>query len=213
MSDIAVTDDHPLPPLADSSFPLNGPQVGMVCVMCCEAVMFATLLIAYMMFLGKSMVGPYPDEVLSLPLAILNTVFLVSSSFTIAIANRAFEKQGENESDDDGQGRHGFRFWMTITMMLGILFLVGTAYEWWGMIFHDGLTMNRNLFGTTYFTLIGCHGLHVLVGSCLMGLFVYMSRKQLLAPKSPAPQLLEWYWHLVDGVWIVILLLVYIYGR
>lgn len=207
MSEIAVDSSADLPPLADSSFPLSKAQVGMLCVMCCEGIMFATLLIAYMIFLGKSATGPQPNEVLSLPLAIVNTVFLVTSSFTIALAGRAFHQQ---TSLADGKT---FRFWMSVTAGLGFLFLCGTGYEWWDMIFNEGLTISRNLFGTTYFTLIGCHGLHVLVGSGVMMLFVYLSHKQMLAPKVAGPQLLEWYWHLVDGVWIVILLLVYIYGR
>ncbi len=205
-------------PLAEpQTFPLSGPKVGMICVMCCETVMFASFVIAYLIFLGQSRVGPYPEESLSLAIAVLNSVFLISSSFTIKLANRALhqvrrDSEGSSDSTDLASGQSGFRFWMMVTAGLALLFMVGTGYEWWKLIVEDGLTIGRNLFGTTYFTLIGCHGLHVIVGAVVMLIFVFLSRRNGLANHSEGPEILEWYWHLVDAVWIVILLVVYVYG-
>ncbi len=212
-----------LPPIEDEKFPLSAAQVGMLCVMACESVMFASLLIAYLIYMNESVVGPYPKDVLSLPLAFLNTVFLVSSSFTIERAIRAIHhKNGANGH----AGHHAsvplvptsaaastFRKWMLVTMVLAALFLCGTLYEWKELIFDHGLTLSRNLFGTTYFTLIGCHAIHVAAGITVMALFFALAQRGKLAENSEGPMLLGWYWHLVDGVWIVLLLVVYIFGR
>ncbi len=211
-----------LPPILSSAFPLSTMQVGVICVMCCEAVMFASLLIAYLIYKGKSQTGPYAADVLSLPLAMLNTVFLVSSSFTI---ERAVKAIGHRKQVAEHGSAHGHatpigkeaaqtvRYWMLVSMGLAFLFLCGTGWEWKNLIYDDGVTIGHNLFGSTYFTLIGCHALHVLVGMVLMGLFAILARRQWLANDSEGPELLAWYWHLVDAVWIVILFVVYIFGR
>ena len=119
-------------------------HVGMMAFLCSEAAFFSTLLVAYFLYMGESSIGPFPGEVLSLPLAVLNSIFLISSSGTIWFAVRAHTRDQ----------RGAFAFWMLITIGLAVLFLCGTAYEWYGLIFHDGLTISRNLFGTTFFTLI-----------------------------------------------------------
>lgn len=222
MSQATVDTNRHLPPIEHDKFSLSSSQVGVICVMICEAVMFATLLIAYLIYMNESIVGPYPAEVLSLPIAILNTIFLVSSSFTIEYAIRAIHKRSASGGHDhhaavpldpNSDAASTFRGWMLITMVLAGLFLAGTLYEWKELIFEHGLTIGRNLFGTTYYTLIGCHALHVAVGMSLMLLFVLMARRGALAEGSEGPVLLSWYWHLVDAVWIVLLLVVYIFGR
>ncbi|MFV0443466.1 MAG: heme-copper oxidase subunit III [Planctomycetaceae bacterium] len=222
MSDATIEAAHCLPPIEDESFTFSTAEVGVICVMICEAVMFATLLIAYLVYLGKSVVGPFPRDVLSLPVALLNTVFLVSSSLTIELAVKALRKTGAREGashhsaravDPTSDSSSAFRAWMWITAGLALLFLLGTMYEWKELIFEHGLTIGRNLFGTTYFTLIGCHALHVAVGMGLMLLFIVLSRRGALAEGTEGPHLLGWYWHLVDGVWIVLLVVVYMFGR
>lgn len=223
MTDEATLNEtNQLPPIEDESFALSSTQVGIICVMICEAIMFATLLIAYLVYLNKSIVGPYPAECLSLPVAILNTIFLVSSSFTIERAIHAVHKKRSHSGhaghssvavDPQSESASTFYFWMWVSIGLAGLFLCGTFYEWKELIFEHGLTIGRNLFGTTYFTLIGCHALHVAVGMTLMLMFILMVRRGVLADGSEGPQLLGWYWHLVDGVWIVLLIVVYILGR
>ena len=96
--------------------------------------------------------------------------------------------------------------------MLGAAFLAGTAYEWHELITRHHLTLSRNLFGTTYYTLVGFHGLHVTLGvvamSVLLGLAV---TRQLTSNGAAAVELVSWYWHFVDGVWIVVFLVVYVF--
>ena len=88
-----------------------------------------------------------------------------------------------------------------------------TGYEWRELIYEDGLSFSRNVFGTTYFTVLGFHATHVTVGLALMGLFIWRARRGDMPSTSEAPELLSWYWHLVDAVWIVILVVIYILGR
>ncbi len=193
---------HPSP--CSETIPLTSAQVGMLAFLCSEAAFFATLLIAYITYLGATTSGPMPRESLSLQLAIVNSVALLTSSMTIAMAVRARTR--------DVRGK-GFTLWMILTVILGILFLVGTGYEWYQLINRDGLTISRNLFGTTFFTLIGFHGAHVTVGLATMCLLLVRHHRGRLAANSEAPELLSWYWHLVDSVWVVIVVVVYVLGR
>lgn len=182
---------------------LTPAKVGMAAFLCSEAAFFGTLLIAYLTYLGKSSVGPTPAEVLSLPLVIVNSVCLVSSSGTIALAVKSYA----------GNRPRLFRFWMLATILLGGLFIAGTGYEWYRLIYHDGLTIGRNLFGTTFFTLIGFHATHVTIGLAMMSVLVVLSRSQRLSPTSQGPELVSWYWHFVDTVWVIIFFVVYVFGR
>lgn len=188
---------------AAEAAPLGPAQVGMLAFLCSEGAFFATLLVAYITYLGHDLIGPTPKEVLSLPLAIINSVMLLSSSGTIALAAKAHA--GERSRSAIG--------WLVMTMLLGCGFLVGTGYEWYGLIVHDGLTISRNLFGSTFFTLIGFHGLHVSLGIVAMGIVAWLLWRRLLPATSQGLELVAWYWHFVDAVWVVILLVVYWLGR
>jgi len=113
----------------------------------------------------------------------------------------------------EGHARDFLRAW-TATIVLGLAFLFGTAYEWRNLIVDDHLTIGRNLFGTTFYTLVGFHALHVTLGliAMLAVLGLTISR-QLRGTRQPAAQLVSWYWHFVDGVWIVVFAVVYLIGR
>ncbi|GIW83261.1 MAG: cytochrome o ubiquinol oxidase subunit III [Gemmatales bacterium] len=186
----------------DSTSTWSTAQVGMLAFLCSEAAFFATLLIGYLTYAGVEMAGPTPKS-LSLPLAITNTVFLLLSSVTIVLSLKS-----QSRTD-----RSGFTLWMLVTAGLGMSFLVGTGFEWYRLIYHDGLTISRNLFGTTFFTLVGFHATHVTVGILAMIVLVIRRSKGWMAVDSEAPELVSWYWHLVDGVWLLILVLVYLMGR
>lgn len=205
-------------------------KVGMAAFLCSEAVFFATLLVAYITYIGATTEGPTPGKSLNLEIAIINSFFLIASSFTVMLAVKAFGRQSRERSrqltDDSGNvrsvtpdstvhrpaGYRAFTLWMFATIALGLGFLGGTAYEWKGLIWDEGLTISRSLFGTTYFTLVGFHATHVTVGLSLMGLLVWRARRGEMAVTSEAPELLSWYWHLVDAVWIAIVLIVYVLG-
>jgi cytochrome c oxidase subunit 3/cytochrome o ubiquinol oxidase subunit 3 len=171
----------------------------MVAFLVSEAALFSTLIVVYLTFIGKDTVGPTPREALSLPLVIGTTLCLLSSSFTIHRAE-GFLRLGNPEE---------FRKWWLATIGLGFVFLLGTAYEWFDLITRDHLTIDRNLFGTTFYTLIGFHGFHVTAG--LVTMLVVLLPKPGPSPK--AVELTSWYWHFVDGVWVVVFSVVYLYGR
>src|SRR3954451_19422814 len=137
------------PPLAAPEFSLSPAQWGMIAFLLSEAALFSTLIVVYLTFLGKDVVGPYPREALSLPLVIGTTICLLSSSATI---HRA---EGRLRAGDF----LGFRTFWTATIALGVLFLAGTGYEWHELITRHKLTLSRNLFGSTFYTLVGFHGL------------------------------------------------------
>src|SRR5262245_25316620 len=148
----------PPPPRTYTPSPAH---VGMLAFLLSEAAFFSTLILTYVVYIGKSETGPYPRDVLSLPLVFLTTACLLSSSGTVHLAERALFR-----------GARGvFLGWWTATIALGILFLLGTAYEWYGLLTHDPpLTISRNLFGTTYYTLVGFHAAHVTVGVVVMSI-------------------------------------------
>jgi cytochrome c oxidase subunit 3 len=153
-------------------------------------------------YIGKSLTGPYPRQVLELP--IFNTVCLLSSSFTIWIAERALKRDA----------RGAFSLWWAITVLLGAIFLVGTGLEWKKLIYHDGLTISTNLFGTTFYSLVGLHASHVIVGLTMLSIVLIFSLTgKLKQEHSKQLEVLSLYWHFVDGVWVVVFTVVYIIGR
>ena len=181
----------------------NPKKLGMACFLCSESAFFMTLLVAYALYLGKDPNGPTPAKALSMPLVIVNTVMLLSSSATIMLAMKYYR-----------EARYGqFRLFLGITILLGAAFIVGTGIEWKTLIEVEGLTISRNLFGTTFYTLIGFHAAHVTIGLILMSTLMGIQLSGRLAKNSPAAELISWYWHFVDGVWVVVFSLVYVFGR
>lgn len=187
-----------------AELPLGAIQWGMVSFLVSEAAFFATLIVAYITFLGKDKVGPTPSEALSLPLVLCTTLFLISSSVTIHFAEKRLR------IGNDASFR---RLWMA-TILLGMAFLLGTAYEWRELITRHHLTISRNLFGTTYYTLVGFHGLHVTIGVVVMLIMLGLAfKQQIIARNHISIEMVSWYWHFVDGVWLVVFTVIYLGGR
>jgi len=176
----------------------------MIAFLISEAALFSTLIVVYITFVGKYEVGPTPAEALSLPLVIFTTLCLLASSATVHLAEKKF-RLGD-------QAR--FRLWWAATIVLGIAFLLGTAYEWYELIVKHDLTISRNLFGSTYYTLVGFHGFHVTVGvlAMLITLGLVLGR-QVTVRDHLGVEMVSWYWHFVDGVWVVVFTVVYLVGR
>jgi cytochrome c oxidase subunit 3/cytochrome o ubiquinol oxidase subunit 3 len=168
-----------------------------------EVAFFSTLIVTYIFYLGKDQVGPKPADVLSLPLVLATTACLLASSVTIHRAERAL-----------GRGDQGGFLWLwAATIVLGVLFLLGTAYEWYGLVSH-GLTIGRNLFGSTYYTLVGAHALHVTGGVTIMLIVLGLAlAHQVTTTNRAGVGMVAWYWHFVDGVWLVVFTVVYLVGR
>jgi cytochrome c oxidase subunit 3/cytochrome o ubiquinol oxidase subunit 3 len=176
--------------------------VGMSCLIIAESAIFTIFVVAYLYYLGKDLSGPTPRQVLELP--ILNSICLLSSSVTITLALRSLR---------NGDSRH-FSLWWLVTLALGTYFLLGTRREWHHLIHDKGLTIQTNLFGTTFYSLVGLHASHVVVGllalSIVMAFAVAGSIKKEHAERV---HVLGLYWHFVDVVWIVVFTVVYIIGR
>jgi cytochrome c oxidase subunit 3 len=177
-------------------------QVGMYCLIAAESAIFSIFVVAYLFYLGKSLTGPQPQNVLHPP--IFFTICLLSSSLTIHFAVKSL-----------GRAKLGaFALWWLLTFVLGGLFLVGTALEWRHLIYDEGLTIQTNLFGTTYYSLVGLHAFHVTFGLLalasvlLFAVFGYV--KQAHAERL---EVLSLYWHFVDAVWVVVFTVVYVIGR
>jgi cytochrome c oxidase subunit 3 len=185
----------------DWVLPYHG-TVAMLALIVAETAIFGIFVVAYIYYIGKSVTGPYPRQVLELP--IFNTVCLLSSSFTIWIAERALK-----------QSKMGaFSLWWALTVILGAIFLGGTALEWHKLIYHDGLTISTNLFGTTYYSLVGLHASHVIIGLAMLSIVLIFSLTgKLKSEHSKQLEVLSLYWHFVDGVWVVVFTVVYIIGR
>jgi cytochrome c oxidase subunit 3 len=196
----------PIPPSIPAQTGLAPAQWGMIAFLVSEVAFFSTLIAAYISLHGENLVGPTPAEVLALPLVLANTVCLLCSSVTVHL--------GENALRADARAR--FSLWWGATIVLGVLFLLGTAWEWTGLIFNKDkpLTIGRNLFGTTFYTLVGFHALHVTVGVLvLLTVLGLVLRWEVTARKPLAAELVGWYWHFVDGVWVVVFTVVYLLGR
>ncbi len=194
----------PVPPPIAPEHALNTFQWGMISFLLSEVAFFGTLITAYVAFMGKDLSGPTPKEVLSLPLVIVTTICLLSSSGTVHVAEKSLRS---------GAGS-AFLGWWSLTIALGVIFLLGTAYEWEELITEEGLTISRNLFGTTYFTLVGFHAFHVTIGVITMLIILGLAFRQQITARNPlGVELVSWYWHFVDVVWVVVFTLVYLIGR
>jgi cytochrome c oxidase subunit III len=182
--------------------PARRGRVGMIGLIVAEASLFAVFVVAYLAYIGKSVSGPRPADVLAVP--IVGTLCLLSSSVTVVLGTRAL-------------ARHTVRragLWLLVTVVLGIVFLVGTAREWQRLISEQGLTIGTNLFGTTFYPLVGLHASHVIVGLVMLGLCCIFAWVGALRPAhSERVEMVSWYWHFVDAVWIVVFSVVYVIGR
>jgi len=181
--------------------PARGP-VGMYCLIAAEAAIFTIFLVAYIFYIGKSVAGPQPQDVLRAP--IFFTICLLSSSLTIHFAVKLL-RSGRVRS---------FALWWLLTIALGTVFLLGTAREWRHLIYDEGLTIQTNLFGTTYYSLVGLHAFHVTVGLlALATVSLFALLGHVRQEHAERVEVLSMYWHFVDVVWVVVFIVVYIVGR
>jgi len=167
-----------------------------------ESAIFTIFVVAYLFYVGKSLTGPTPAQVLETP--VFYTICLLSSSVTIHFAARSLER---------GRQAAFLGLW-SLTVLLGGLFLFGTAEEWHRLIYEHGLTISTNLFGTTYYSMVGLHALHVTVGLLLLlTVLIFSLAGRLRQNESGRIGVLAMYWHFVDAVWVVVFTAVYIIGR
>jgi heme/copper-type cytochrome/quinol oxidase subunit 3 len=195
MSDIATQHE-----IETGSLGVDNRKLAIWTFIASEVMFFTGLIVTYMVMRGRSTTGPYPAEVLSVPLVAINTFVLLGSSFTMVTALSAIER---------GDAR-GLRRWLSATAVLGLLFLSGQAFEFISLA-REGASLSSNLFGATFFTLTGFHGMHVFVGVIwIVFVLARAFRGGVTQENHLAVELVGLYWHFVDIVWIIIFTIVYL---
>ncbi len=173
--------------------------IGVIFLIITETALFTMFVAADLIYIGKSLTGPYPKDVLEMP--IIATVCLLSSSGTIVFAEHALRR------NDLGK----FKIWWLVTILLGLYFLYATGAEWHKLIYEDHLTIATNLFGTTFYSLVGLHASHVVVGmTFLLIVFITTIFGFPIQTQERRVKFLSWYWHFFDWVWVIVFTVVYI---
>lgn len=194
----------PVPPAITPERTLSPGQWGLLSFLLSEVALFGTLIVTYVFYLGKDVVGPTPAEARSLSLVLFTTACLLASSGTVHLAEHTLRHGNQS----------GFIQWWLATIVLGVIFLVGTGFEWHDLIYRHYLTISRNLFGTTYYTLVGLHALHVTGGVIVMVIVLGLALLgQVTTANRGGVGLVSYYWHFVDLVWVVVFTVVYLLGR
>ncbi len=174
-------------------------KVGMISLIVTETALFSIFVVAYVFYIGKSLNPPFPRQILEWP--IFASIALLSSSGTIVFAEKALHK--------NSRGR--FHFWWLVTIILGAIFLGYTAHEWYDFIYHRNFTLATNVFGSTFYSLVGLHASHVIVGLILLSMVLVTSLMgKVKKEHHEHVEMISWYWHFVDAIWVVVFTVVYI---
>jgi cytochrome c oxidase subunit 3/cytochrome o ubiquinol oxidase subunit 3 len=195
MADAAVAhDEH------QTTTGLPSTKLAMWLFLSSECLLFGALITAYVLYRGRSIQGPYPADVFDIPYTSVSSFVLLASSLTMVLSHAAAEQRDFNR----------MRLWLLTTAMLGMTFVGGQVYEF-TTFWHEGLSIDTNLFGTTFFVLTGFHGVHVTVGILMLLSLVGMSSARRLPDDQAFPvEMIGLYWHFVDIVWIVIFTVIYL---
>jgi heme/copper-type cytochrome/quinol oxidase subunit 3 len=179
---------------------LDNRKLGMWAFLGSECLFFGALISTYLLYRGRSQVGPFPNQVYDIPYTSVSSFVLLMSSVTMVLALNALQREDQRRS----------RVWLLATALLGLTFLGGQVFEFTVFV-REGLTITRNLFGSSFFVLTGFHGAHVTVGVLMLLQLFGMSLTGRLPPeRSERVELVGLYWHFVDAVWIVIFTVVYL---
>ena len=200
-----------------------------------ECMLFASLISTYLVYKGRSRVGPFPHEwscktsnavaktqallqgcapgdvlkpILDIPVTSQSTFVLLMSSLAMVLALEGVENNGKPGYD---RWYKGSRFWLGMTALMGATFLGYQSYEFTSFV-HEGLTIRTNLFGSSFFTLTGFHGAHVAVGVLWLMTLLFIDLKRGLKGATDVllVDICALYWHFVDVVWIAIFTLIYL---
>ncbi len=200
MSDVAVHEaDHGIQGHTTTTG-LSNNKVGMWLFLGSECLLFGGLISTYMLYRGRVSIGPRPGNVFDIPFTSVSSFILLMSSLTMVLAVSA----AQNRDD------RGTTLWLSVTALLGATFVGGQVYEFTAM-YNEGLGFTTSLFGSSFYTLTGFHGVHVTVGIImLMSLVGIIKRSTIPGDKAEVVELIGLYWHFVDVIWIVIFTLVYL---
>ena len=179
---------------------ISNEKLGMWAFLGSECLLFGALISTYLLYKGRSISGPTPEEIFDIPYTSVSSFVLLMSSLTMVLALAAIQR---------GDDRR-LRLWLLATALLGSSFIAGQVYEFTAF-YREGLSLTTSLFGSSFFTLTGFHGAHVTLGIVmLLSLFGMSLRGTLTQSRSEVVELVGLYWHFVDVVWIVIFTVVYL---
>ena len=198
MTQAAITEHHT--PVEETSTGLNNRKLLMWAFLGSDVMFFGAFIATYLVYRGKSLVGPYPSEVLNIPITTVSTFVLLMSSLAMVLALH-YVKEGEKNKGT---------LWILVVVVLGAIFM-GFQFVEFREFAHLGLTPRTNIFGTTFFILTGIHGAHVTIGVIWMAFLAYSSNNGALrADNALDLEIAGLYWHFVDIVWIVIFTVIYL---
>jgi heme/copper-type cytochrome/quinol oxidase subunit 3 len=188
-----------------------------------ECMLFASLISTYLIYKGRSVVGPFPHEacsppacsvpikpILDIPVTSASTFVLLMSSLAMVLALAAVENRNIPKHTLGDRILGSSKLWLWVTCILGATFLGFQSYEFTSFV-HEGLSIRTNLFGSSFFTLTGFHGAHVTIGVIWLGSLLAIDHKRGLEPADAINvDIAALYWHFVDVVWIAIFTLIYL---
>jgi heme/copper-type cytochrome/quinol oxidase subunit 3 len=179
---------------------LSNVKLGMWMFLGSECLLFGGLISTYLLYRGRVSEGPTPSQIFDIPFTSVSSFILLMSSLTMVLAVQAAAKKDDR----------GTNLWLVVTAMLGATFVGGQVYEFTAF-YNEGLGFSTSLFGSSFYTLTGFHGVHVTVGIImLLALVAINKRSKVPGSKSETVEMLGLYWHFVDVVWIIIFTLVYL---
>ena len=216
----AHDDTHGHPP---TSTGLDNKKIAIWAFIGSECMLFASLISTYLIYKGRSVVGPYPHDaclppgcstplkaILNIPVTSASTFVLLMSSLAMVLALAAVESKDQPKTTTGERILGSSKLWLWMTAILGTTFLGFQAFEFTSFV-HEGLTIRTNLFGSSFFTLTGFHGAHVTAGVLWLLTLLAIDYRRGLGPKDAVNvDLAALYWHFVDVVWIAIFTLVYL---
>lgn len=202
---------------------LDSRKIGLWAFIGSECMLFGSLIATYLVYKGRSVVGPFPHEpwtdprtgqvfpaILDIPVTSASTFVLLMSSLAMVLAHNAVVNKRVPKTTTGQKILGSSSLWLGMTALLGLTFLCFQAYEFTSFV-HEGLTIRTNLFGSSFFTLTGFHGAHVTVGVLWLVALLFIDRKRGLGPDDATNvDLCALYWHFVDVVWIAIFTLIYL---
>ncbi|MGZ3839980.1 MAG: cytochrome c oxidase subunit 3 [Flavisolibacter sp.] len=175
-------------------------QLMMLLVIGSETIFFISLILGYIYFWQS---GNYRESVkssLDIGKTTIYTILLLASSFTIWLAEYSYKRKHTRK----------LKFWLLMTVVLGIIFLIGQGLEYYKLLSINHLTLGSSVFGTTFYTLTGFHGLHVLIGLIILLTLFLLTLKGFFNRETSLLRTAAIYWHFVDGVWLLVFLIIYV---
>ena len=201
MADTALhTSDHASDHGHHSSTGLSNNKLAMWLFLGSECLLFGGLISTYLLYRGRVSDGPHPSQIFDIPFTSITSFVLLMSSLTMVLAVTSAQRNDDRRTN----------LWLTVTAILGAIFIGGQVYEFTAFV-REGLGFTTSLFGSSFYTLTGFHGVHVSVGVILLlSTMGIIKKNKVVGNKAESVELVGLYWHFVDIVWIIIFTVVYL---